>query len=241
MKQRTFWLTMLGIVILSLGICYISNAQTPQNNTNQYTTDRALNSYDKTVNKVSDGVKTVYDDLKASAPKVTEALNSLSKELKIGVNAVWDVLVKQQRVWSIGFLLLTISSLINWFLFYKRNFRKIKPDDYIITKKDNYVTVDNPDFDQKFYDEYKDYNSTSSYRQDLRFKKKIRVQEGETDVLILKPDVATELSGFSYLHLIICVLLSVLSLYHFMDMLTGFFNPEYGAMKTIAEIAQQIK
>lgn len=45
-----------------------------------------------------------------------------------------------------------------------------------------------------------------------------------------------------------CVITCVLALagtilcsMHFMDMLTGFINPEFGAMKTIAEIASQIK
>jgi hypothetical protein len=46
---------------------------------------------------------------------------------------------------------------------------------------------------------------------------------------------------FKYLHLAICITLSVFSFLHFSDMLTGFINPEFGALKTIMEVVKNIK
>src|SRR6188508_1867440 len=66
-------------------------------------------------------VKTVYNDAKSLSPKIESAIKSLATELKTTTNALWDILVRQQLVWSIGFLILTLTSIFNWYLFYKRN------------------------------------------------------------------------------------------------------------------------
>jgi len=56
-----------------------------------------------------------------------------------------------------------------------------------------------------------------------------------------EPVVSDSYSKFKYIHLMICLGLSGFSAYHFSDMLTGFINPEFGALKTIAEIAIKLK
>lgn len=246
MNKITTKRSILGIFLLSL-VFFNTNAQDKHiveklDGTKVVVT--TLNSYDKTVAQVSNGVGTVYDDLKSAAPKVGDAIKSLSKELKIASNKVWDVLVKQQLVWSVAFLLLTLTSITNWFIFYKRNFPSIKS--LIKGKKENWVTIDNPDFEQDWFDKYNQndrYSDHSKERNDIRYKKRISVLQGTIDVLIPQPDLSKQygMGGFKYLHLVICILLSLLSFYHFNDMLTGFMNPEFGAMKTIAEIASQIK
>ena len=58
-------------------------------------------------------VKTVYNDAKSLSPKVESAIKSLATELKTTTNALWVILVRQQLVWSIGFLILTLSALFN--------------------------------------------------------------------------------------------------------------------------------
>ena len=62
---------------------------------------------------------------------------------------------------------------------------------------------------------------------------------GEEDILL--PITNPNNIWFKYLHLIICIGLSGLSVYHFSNMLTGFINPEFGALKTIVEVATKLK
>lgn len=41
--------------------------------------------------------------------------------------------------------------------------------------------------------------------------------------------------------IILFIALSYFSFIHFSDMLTGFINPEFGALKTIVEVATKLK
>jgi len=169
-------------------------------------------------------IKTVYNDAKSLSPKIEKALKSLATELKTTTNALWDILVKQQLVWSICFLILTISALFNWYLFYKRNLNiKLTEQDFVKGEKDIIGKILNKD-----YNKYKDGDI-----------QEIDGPVGKEDILI--PIVNSNNNWFKYLHLIICIGLSGLSVYHFSDMLTGFINPEFGALKTIAEIAIKLK
>lgn len=171
-------------------------------------------------------VATVYSDLKTSAPKVYKALESLAKELKTTTDALWIILVKQQLVWSICFLILTFTSILNWFLFYKRNLNiKLTENDFIVGQKDNVEIMNNPDY--------------SAYGTGERGKTYLSINKGKEDILI--PIENSTNNWFKYLHLTICLGLSGLSIYHFSDMLTGFINPEFGALKTITMVIQSFK
>jgi hypothetical protein len=219
-------------------------------------TINAENSFDKTVNKTGNGVgkiytdsksaiSTVYSDLKSTAPQIAKGVNEMAKGLKVGAESVWKVLVKQQLVWSIAFLILTLASIINWCIFYKRNFIKLKPHKAIVGKRNKIINIPNPDFDQEYYDQYKKYlgstySSEREYTEKIQFKKVIQKSVQE-DYLMSPVEEGSDTSLFKYIHFIVCIALSGLSFYHFSDMLTGFINPEFGAMKNIVELTLSLK
>jgi hypothetical protein len=240
----------LALLLIVLFTINISTAQTSKTEIKQIIkeqSDGIVSNSQKGVatvyNDSKSVVTTVYGDLKSSAPKVYKALESLAKELKTTTDALWIILVKQQLVWSICFLILTLTSIINWFLFYKRNLNiKLKEENFIIGKEDVYVDIENPKFEKDYFERYERCKGNSSYRSelaDIRFQKVIRSCEGQRDILL--PIINPTNNWFKYLHLIICLVLSLLSIYHFSDMLTGIMNPEFGALKTITMVVQSFK
>ena len=171
-----------------------------------------------------DGIKTVYNDLKSTTPQIKNALEALSKELKTTSDSLWRILVKQQLVWSWCFLILIFSSALNWFLFYKRNLsQNLKYDKVRVIKQKLMYKEGTSEKDVEHY--------PSSYRRSYT-----NVEEEELRVV---PN--SNMPYFKYFHLVICVTLSVFSFLHFSDMLTGFINPEFGALKTITEVIKNIK
>lgn len=213
------------ILFIALMTMTLSFAQSKQ-------VDKLLDNSEDGVSTVyNDGkqaVSTVYNDVKSLSPKVESAIKSLATELKTTTNALWDILVKQQLVWSIGFLILTLTSIFNWYLFYKRNLNiKLTEADFVKGKKLNKESVKNP--------EYSSYATTGTARAEMYLHKDLSEEE------ILIPIINSNNQWFKWLHLIICLSLSGLSIYHFADMLTGFINPEFGALKTIVEIATKLK
>jgi len=211
------------ILFIALMTMTLSFAQSKQ-------VDKILdNSKDGVSTVYNDGkqaVSTVYNDVKSLSPKVESAIKSLATELKTTTNALWVILVRQQLVWSIGFLILTLSALFNWFIFYKRNLSaKLSEQDFVKGNKINKKDIKNPEY--------------TSYGSGDRGKILLEITESEEEILI--PIVNPNNNWFKYLHLIICIGLSGLSVYHFSDMLTGFINPEFGALKTIVEVATKLK
>lgn len=191
-------------------------------------------------------IQTVYSDLKSTAPQIAKGVNEMAKGLKVGAESVWKVLVKQQLVWSIAFLILTITSIINWCIFYKRNVIKIKIGESIIGQRGVIKQIPNPDFDQEYYNTYKKYlnsgySSERGYTEKVQFKKTLPMTVKE-DYLMAPPEQNKSDGGlFKYIHFVVCIVLSGLSFYHFSDMLTGFINPEFGAMKNIVELTLSLK
>lgn len=206
---------------------------------------QAFQRLQKTVYSDSkDAITTVYEDVKSTTPVIAKAVGDIAKGLKVTADAVWDIIVKQQKVWSICFLILTLGSILNWYIFYKRYIKIniITEGQTGITKSFKYVS--NPNFDQEYHDKYKkylnsDYSSERKYTEAIEFQKEIKVAiEEET---ILEPVISDSYPKFKYIHLIICLGLSGFSAYHFGDMVTGFMNPEYGAMKDILFVAMKFK
>lgn len=186
-------------------------------------------------NDSKQALSTIYKDAKTLAPKIETAVTEVAKGLKVGAESVWDILVKQQFVWSICFLILTISSLFNWYLFYRKTYPSKKNIEWTILERDIIGDVPNPQYD-KFY--------AKNYPDDPRGKEFIKGPIGKEQYNA--PKYSEEINYknkkvFYYVHLIICLILSFFSFIHFSDMLTGFINPEFGAMKNIAEIALQLK
>lgn len=211
------------ILFIALMTMTLSFAQSKQ-------IDKLLDSSEDGVSTAyNDGkqaVSTVYNDVKSLSPKVESAIKSLATELKTTTNTLWIILVRQQLVWSIGFLILTLSALFNWFIFYKRNLSvKLTEQDFVKGNKINKESVKNPEY--------------ASYSSGDRAKILLDTIKSEEEILI--PIVNPNNNWFKYLHLIICIGLSGLSVYHFSDMLTGFINPEFGALKTIVEVATKLK
>ena len=205
---------LLLILVFSLNI----NAQ-KNNNTNE--SSKAI----ETVYKDSkNGITTVYNDLKSTTPQIKNALEILSKELKTTTDSLWKILVKQQLVWSWCFLMLIFSSILNWFLFYRRNLSKNLKYEKVRVIKQKLMYREGAT--EKEIEAY-----PSSYRQ-----KYMNVEEEE---LRLVPN--STIPYFKYFHLSVCIILSVFSFLHFPDMLTGFINPEFGALKTITEVIKNIK
>ena len=215
----------LFIAIMSITLTFAQSKQVDK------LLDNSKDGVSTVYNDSKQAVSTVYDDVKSLSPKVESAIKSLATELKTTTNALWVILVRQQLVWSICFLILTLSALLNWFLFYKRNLNKLNENDFIIGKKPIFGDMLNTNYD-KYYTKYDD---------DIRGKMYIKsdTPTGEEDILL--PITNPNNIWFKYLHLIICIGLSGLSVYHFSDMLTGFINPSYGALKTIVEVATKLK
>lgn len=147
--------------------------------------DKIGNGTSTVYGDVKDGTKTVYTDAKNAVKYLTpEAKNLLIKvaqKLEKTTDQVWDILVRQQKVWSWCYLLLTVSAIGLWIRFYHQ---------FSITKTDvNEVN------------EVKEIN------------------------------VALSLVLFA-----MAVIASSYSSYYFADMMTGFMNPEYGAMKNIYQV-----
>ncbi len=190
---------MKKIIILTLGIifgvCLASIGQTTQKVV-ETTIDKVGNSADKIANTASNAVSTVYSDgksvitqvysdAKAVAPKLEEAIKELAHGLKVGAGQVWDIIVKQQLVWSWCILTVLILTMISWFHFW--------------------------------------------YRMKDGQNKKWGESDDGSYIFSACLTCAIALAG------------TIITGLHFSDMITGFINPEYNAMKSIAEIASQIK
>lgn len=188
-------------------------------------------------NDIKQASSTIYKDAKTLAPKIETAVTEVAKGLKVGAESVWNILVKQQLVWSICFLILTLSSLFNWYLFYKRTYTSKDKIEYTVLERDIIGDILNPN-----YESY--YGERSQYKNDPRAQTHIKGAIGKEQYNA--PKYSEEINSknkkvFYYVHLMICLILSYFSFIHFSDMLTGFINPEFGAMKNIAEIALQLK
>ena len=174
-------------------------------------TDKIVKSVDKNVDKIGtslnknveklekgtttfygdlkDGVQTIHEDAKDAVKYLTpEAKNLIVKvaqKLEKTTDQVWDILVRQQKVWSWCYLALTISAIILWYRFF-------------------------------------------------------------TQLNILRTDV-NESGETKILNVVICaglciaaIIASAYSSVHFVDMATGFMNPEYGAMKNIYQVYKSL-
>lgn len=133
-----------------------------------------------------DGIKTLYTDLKSLSPDIKLGINKIAEALKSISTNTWDILVRQQRVWSICFLFVTLSALFLWWKFFKQ---------YEIMKTD-----------------------VTSY--------------GE---------IKTANIFLTIIILVLAVVDSAVSAANFESMMTGFLNPEFGALRTVIEFVVKLK
>ena len=131
-------------------------------------------------------LKVFYDDGKILATKLETSLQSLAEGLKTTSIKAWEILVKQQQVWSWCYLFLTLSSLFLWYKF------------------------------------------------------GTQLKKTQTDL--------TETSDLKNSNILTTVLFATIALtdsiaagIHFEKMMTGFINPEFGALRTLFELVQTLK
>lgn len=210
--------------------------------------DRVIDRSDKGVATVyadsKSAVTTVYNDAKSIAPEIASNIKAIGSELKVGADYVWQTLVRQQTVWSIGFLLLTITSIVNWILFYRRN---LKPT--ITLPKDTvYVTLERDiigDIPNDKWEKY--YSERAEYRNDIRSQATVKGPVGKEQYLAPQINHIDQLEEpafttfFKVIHLVVCIALTSLSIYNGPAMLTGFINPQFGAMKDIILFTSTLK
>ena len=208
-----------SILFLFLSFSFIINAQATK------VLDQSSKAVETVYKDGKNGISTVYNDLKSATPQIKNAIESLSKELKTSSDSLWKILVKQQLVWSWCFLILIFSSIFNWFLFYKRNLNKEAKYDKVKVIKQKLM--------------YDEGTSEENIRiHPFLYVEKYRNVEEEELRLVPSP---SSISFFKYAHLIICITLSIFSFLHFSDMLTGFLNPEFGALETITKVVKHLK
>lgn len=177
--------------LLLLGCLMLSSLTSFAQTANEAVIEKAVaTTYDDTksatVTVYNDGkslVKQIYEDGKSMAPDIKAAFKSLADGFNTTVEALWDILVRQQYVWSICYTILLIITIFGWYKFGNM------------------------------------FNKTISDK--------------------------TEVGEIKTLNVIYTVVLASLSIYgtlHVGDnldrMITGFVNPEFGAVRTIIEFIQ---
>lgn len=133
-----------------------------------------------------DGIKTIYGDISSLGGEAKGAIKDIVKELKQVSVKAWDLLVRQQMIWSLCYLAITLSSLILGYKFFNQ---------FNFMIKDTSETGD-----------VKEKNIPLTLIYGLLF------------------------AGVGYASAI-----------HFEPMMTGFFNSEFGALRTLIELGQKIK
>jgi hypothetical protein len=135
-------------------------------------------------------VQTVYGDLKGAGqyftPKIESAVEQIAKGFKVGTVYLWNILVKQQRVWSWCYLIGILTALFAWGRFY--------------------YTIKQGNANTDAAGEWKNHNV-----------------------------------WISFVTLSVAVVLSFFSFQHIVPMMTGFINPEFGAMQNVIEVAKSLK
>mgnify|MGYP003669144835 FL=1 len=122
--MKTFKLLLLATLLI--GGTSLSFAQTSKSlekglvQTSSTVVTSAKDGVVTVYNDSKEGVKEVYYQIKSASPKAASIISSMADKLEVGVDSVWKILVRQQLVWSICFLILTISSIINWYTFYNK-------------------------------------------------------------------------------------------------------------------------
>ena len=128
--------------------------------------------------------KQLYSDSKLLGSKLENALTYVAEGLKTTSIKAWEILVKQQLVWSYCFLFLTLLSVYSVY---------------------------------RFFNQWKTMNSDVDESGDIK----------QSHIIL------TFMLG------VVAVVSSLASGLHFEQMITGFVNPEFGALRTLFEIIQQ--
>lgn len=138
--------------------------------------------YDDTKN----GVSTLYSDVKSIAPDAKLAIKEIYGQIKKVSSYTWNLLVKQQYVWSWCYLIGNLMFLLSTYRFWLS---------YKIFKDDKNESGD--------------------------------IKEVNSIPLFIYGALSIILGYFSFIH--------------FEAMMTGFLNPEFGALRNLLEISKTLK
>ena len=130
-------------------------------------------------------LRIMYEDGKIVSTKLESALLSIAEGLKTTSMKAWDILVRQQLVWSWCYLIVTLSSIFLWYKFgraYNDLLTDVTPTGEIKNEKILFVIF---------------------------------------------------LGGLALVD-------SIISGFHFEQMMTGFINPEFGAIRTLFELDKSL-
>lgn len=157
-----------------------------QNNSKSEFLSTTSNGISEVYGDGKNGVSTLYNDVKSLYPDAKTTIQELYDQIKKISTYTWNLLVKQQQVWSWCYLFGELLFFFTVFRFWKS------------------------------YETYKtDKDETDS-------SKSVNI----LPIIIL--------GGSS-------LLLGYFSLIHFEAMMTGFFNPEFGALRNLIEIGKTLK
>ncbi len=132
------------------------------------------------------GVSTLYSDVKSLYPDAKLTIQELYNQIKKVSTYTWNLLVKQQQVWSWCYL---FGELLFFFAVYR------------------------------FWKAYETYKTDKD-------------ETGSIKSINVLPVVILGASS---------LLLGYFSLIHFEAMMTGFFNPEFGALKNLVEFGKTLR
>jgi hypothetical protein len=133
------------------------------------------------------GISTMYNDVKSVAPDAKAAMKEIYNTIKDVSLYSWNLLVYQQRVWSICYLFCELLFFYSVYRFWQA------------------------------YDKYSDTDLDES---------------GITKSKNIIPCIILGVSS---------LILGYFSFIHFEAMITGFFNPEFGALRQLVELGKTIK
>ncbi len=165
----------------------VNNATSSFKETNKTFIGQTSNGVSTVYGDTKNGISTMYNDVKSLAPDAKSAMQEIYSTLKETSKYAWNLLVRQQKVWSFGYL---FCELLFFYTVYR------------------------------FWRSYKKYAS-----EDLD-------ESGELKNRNLIPCFILGISS---------LILGYFSLIHFEPMLTGFFNPEFGALRQLVELGKTIK
>lgn len=164
------------------------------------------------IDTLAKGVATVYNDVKSVTPELKKALEKVSQELGVATANVWSVIVKQQKVNSIVYLTIFVLSSITWLSLLTIVRRQTKYDDKINRAIETYA-------------------ATMSTQEKKTYEFEVAKEFDKAGV--------SSKSDLTYVKVVLLILASAGSIttaWNFKSMVTGFLNPEYGAMQQLTEL-----
>ena len=168
------------------------------------------------IDTLAKGVSTVYKDVKSMTPELKKAITKVSNELGVATANVWSVIVKQQKVNSIVYLTVMILSSITWLSLLS------------IVKKSN-------TYDEKIDKAIETYANVLTTEQKKTYEFDVAKEFQKAGIGNNDANSWTQIAL-----LVLAIIGSGTTVWNFKAMVTGFLNPEYGAMQQITQLVIEL-